>query len=135
LWAAYLAEQESWLSNLSKSGNTLTEGLQNTLDALRAQTLAIYQTALRSMVSNVEKSRQTVETEAWILYCATACALAISILLSFLIFRSISKPLANLMEGTRSMAEGKFFYRLDTSRDDELSQIAKDFNTIAQRKD
>jgi HAMP domain-containing protein len=132
LWEAYLAEQGLWLKNVPKSGNALPESLQNSLDQLGAQTLSIYQAALRSMVSNVEKSRKTAETQAWILYCATAAALAISILASFLIFRSISKPLANLMEGTRAMAEGKFIYRLDTSRNDELSQLAKDFNSLVQ---
>ena len=60
-------------------------------------------------------------------------ALAISILVSFLIYRSISNPLANLTEGTRAIAEGKFYYRLDTSRNDEFSQLARDFNTMTRR--
>jgi methyl-accepting chemotaxis protein len=50
-----------------------------------------------------------------------------------LIFRSISKPLANLTEGTRALAEGKLSYRLDTSGKDELSQLAKDFNSLTHR--
>jgi signal transduction histidine kinase len=40
-----------------------------------------------------------------------------------------------LTEGTRAIAEGKFFYRLDTTRDDEFSQLAKDFNTMTRRLD
>jgi methyl-accepting chemotaxis protein len=31
------------------------------------------------------------------------------------------------------MAEGGSCYRLDTSRSDEIAQIAKDFNTVAER--
>jgi methyl-accepting chemotaxis protein len=31
------------------------------------------------------------------------------------------------------MASGGPYYRLDTSRNDEIAQIAKDFNTIAER--
>ena len=42
-------------------------------------------------------------------------------------------PLANLTEGTRAIAEGKFYYRLDTSRNDEFSQLARDFNTMTRR--
>jgi methyl-accepting chemotaxis protein len=64
---------------------------------------------------------------------ATVIAFAISILVSFLILRSISKPLANLTEGTRALMEGKLFYRLDTSGKDELAQLAKDFNSLARR--
>jgi signal transduction histidine kinase len=100
------------------------------LERLRAQTYSLYHSSLRSMSSKVEKSRKTGETAAFVLGCTTFLALAISILVSFLIFRSISKPLANLTEGTRAIAEGKFFYRLDTSRNDEFSQLARDFNTM-----
>jgi nitrogen fixation/metabolism regulation signal transduction histidine kinase len=133
LWESYLAEQGILLHNLPRSGNALPESLQNSLDQLRAQTLSVYRVALRSMSSNADKSRKAVETAALVLYCATAIAFAISILVSFLIFRSISKPLANLAEGTRSLAEGKLFYRLDTSGNDELSQLAKDFNSLTRR--
>jgi len=81
----------------------------------------------------VENSRKTAETAVLVLWCTTLVVLAISILVSFLIFRSISKPLAHLTEGTRAIAEGKFFYRLDTSRNDEFSQLAKDFNRMTLR--
>jgi signal transduction histidine kinase len=133
VWDAYMAEQKQLLQNLPKSGGALPDSMQDTLDKLRAQTLSVYQTALRSISSKVDKSRKTGETASLVLYCATLVALAISILISFLIFLSISKPLAHLTEGTRAIAEGKFFYRLDTSRNDEFSQLAKDFNTMTHR--
>jgi signal transduction histidine kinase len=133
LWDAYMTEQGQLLQNPSSSESALPESLQNNLDQLRAQTLSVYQLALRSMSSIVEKSRKAGETAAVVLYCATLIALAISILVSFLIYRSISKPLAHLTEGTRAIAEGKFFYRLDTSRNDEFSQLARDFNTMTLR--
>jgi two-component system sensor histidine kinase GlrK len=58
---------------------------------------------------------------------------SLSILVSLLIVRSISKPLANLTEGTRAIADGKFFYRLDTTRKDEFAQLAQDFNKMTLR--
>jgi nitrate/nitrite-specific signal transduction histidine kinase len=133
LWDASLAEQKSLLPNPPKSGNALPERLQESLDAVRVQTLSVYQAALRSMSSNAEKSRKTGETAALVLYCAALIAFAISILVSFLIVRSISKPLASLTEGTRALAEGKFYYRLDSSGNDELAQLAKDFNSLTHR--
>ena len=54
-------------------------------------------------------------------------------MVSFLIYRSISIPLVHLTAGTRAIAEGKFYYRLDTSRNDEFAQLAKDFNTMTHR--
>jgi two-component system sensor histidine kinase GlrK len=68
-----------------------------------------------------------------VLWAVTVAALAISVLVSFLIIRSISKPLAHLTEGTRAIADGKFFYRLDTTRNDEFSQLARDFNKMTSR--
>jgi methyl-accepting chemotaxis protein len=49
-----------------------------------------------------------------------------------LIVRS-ARPASSLAQGTRAMASGGPYYRLDTSRNDEIAQIAKDFNTIAER--
>jgi signal transduction histidine kinase len=110
-----------------------TASLKEGLDHLKIQTRAVYDASLRSMSEKINRSEATGETSALVLYSATLFALAISILISFLIFRSISKPLASLTDGTRAIAEGKFFYRLDTTRKDELAQLAKDFNTMTQR--
>ena len=52
---------------------------------------------------------------------------------SLLIVRSISIPLRQLTEGTRAIAAGKFYYRLDTSGKDEFAQVARDFNTMTER--
>ena len=85
------------------------------------------------MDAKVEASRKTGQTAVLVLWCATVIALAVSVLVSMLIIRSISKPLGHLTEGTRAIADGKFFYRLDTSRNDEFSQLAEDFNKMTSR--
>jgi methyl-accepting chemotaxis protein len=132
-WREYLAEHGALLQNPPKTGGALPKSLQNSLDQLRSQTLTIYQAALVTIDSNAEKSGKTLKTAALVLYCAIVIAFTISILVSFLILRSISKPLANLTEGMRTLAEGKLSYRLDTSGNDELSQIAKDVNSLTRR--
>jgi len=130
LWDAYKADFGLLQNPLLQSG-PLPPNLQEDLDGLKAQTDTVYQASLRSMSSRAEASRKTGETAVVVLWCATAVALAGSILVSFLIIRSISKPLAQLMEGTRAIADGKILYRLDTSRKDEFSQLAKNFNRMA----
>ena len=132
-WDTYMADLQLWEKDLPKSGTALPKSLQDDLERLRVQTSSVYQASLQSMSSKVERSRSTGETAALVLWCVTFVALAISLLVFFLIYRSISKPLAHLTEGTRAIAEGKFFYRLDASRKDEFSQLAKDFNTMTQR--
>ncbi len=62
-----------------------------------------------------------------------ALILALGALAAFLINRSVALPLNSLQQGTRALVEGKSFYKLDTSRNDELAHLAKDFNTLVQR--
>jgi signal transduction histidine kinase len=132
-WDTFTANLRTLQRNLPKAGGYLPKNLQDDLENLRVQTYSVYQSSLRSMSAEVEKSRVTSETAALILWAAALVALVISILVSFFIYRSISNPLARLTEGTRAIAEGKFFYRLDTSRNDEFSQLARDFNTMTRR--
>jgi signal transduction histidine kinase len=134
-WDSFSSNLAALQQRYINPGTALPQILQDDLAQLNTQTRSLYQANLRSMSSKVESSRKTGETAAMVMWFATLVILIISILVSFLIFRSISKPLANLTEGTRAIAQGKFFYRLDTSRNDEFSQLAKDFNTMTHRLD
>jgi signal transduction histidine kinase len=133
LWDSYLVDLGLQQQHIARGTTELPMNLSEDMDRLRVQTNSVYQATLHSMSSKMERSRKAGETAALVLWSATAVALAVSILVSFLIFHSISKPLAHLTEGTRAMAEGKFFYRLDTTRNDEFSQLAKDFNSMTRR--
>jgi signal transduction histidine kinase len=133
LWDSFTVALERHQPPLLQGGTDMPQDLRDSLERLRTQTQSVYKASEGSMIQEVEKSRRTSETAALVLVWSTVAVLAISILVSFLIFRSISKPLAHLTEGTRAIAEGKFFYRLDTSRKDEFSQLAKDFNTMTHR--
>jgi signal transduction histidine kinase len=130
-WESFKASLEMLQQKLPRE--EAVADLTELLDQLKIQTKGVYESILRSTSEKVAKSEATGETAAFVLYLATIFALVISILVSFLIYRSISKPLANLTEGTRAIAEGKFSYRLDTTHNDEFSQLAKDFNTMTHR--
>lgn len=133
-WDAFTVDLELLLKRLPRGGLAATPPvLLEHLEQLTLQTGSVYQTTVQSMRSKVDNSQRTGETAVMVLGIVTLVALAISILVSLLIVRSISKPLANLTEGTRAIAEGKFFYRLDTSRNDEFAQLARDFNTMTSR--
>jgi len=115
--------------------DTLPEILRQDFTDLGARIRSVYQANLRSMSDRVESARRTGETALLVLWFIMLAAVFTGILVSFLIYRSISKPLRHLTEGTRAIAEGKFFYRLDTTRRDEFSQLAKDFNAMTRRLD
>jgi len=116
-------------------GGALPEAIQQDFESMGAQLRSVYQANLGTISLRVANARRTGETAALVLAFSTLAAVAIGGIVSFFIFRSISKPLAHLTEGTRAITEGKFFYRLDTTRSDEFSQLARDFNAMTRRLD
>ncbi len=109
------------------------EDLKADLEALHVQIESLWAASQDAIRNSVMESRRTGETALRFSYIAAAFTLVASVLVSFFIYRSISIPLVHLTEGTRAIAQGKFYYRLDTSRGDEFSQLAKDFNTMTLR--
>ena len=107
-------------------------GLAEDLDRLKTQTRTLYEASLESIEARSEESRtiaRRTERVSWILAAGVIVAGG---LISLLIVRSVAIPLTSLAEGTRAMAGGGSLYRLDTSRSDEIAQIAKDINTITE---
>lgn len=107
--------------------------LQDSLDSLRTQAYTVYQQVLQSMASEAELARETGQRAELMSWFTALTALMVGAFVSLLIVRSISVPLKQLTEGTRAIAAGKFYYRLDTSRRDEFAQVARDFNTMTER--
>ncbi len=130
-WQQFLGNLER-VPTVSKPGE-IPPGLAEDLDRLKTQTRTLYQASLMTIEAQAEEARaiaRRTERVSWVL--ATGVAVAGG-LISLLIVRSVSIPLNSLAEGTRAMAKGGSSYRLDTSRSDEIAQIAKDFNTVAER--
>jgi len=60
-------------------------------------------------------------------------ALAVEIAILFWALRNqVAQPLKRLLEATRAIASGRFERPLDVSRNDEIGQLARAFNTMAQ---
>ena len=127
-----LAEAEA---RYFSGGHALPETIWQDFESLGVQLRSVYQANLGSMSFRVENARRTGETAAIVLVFSTIAAVAAGSLVSFFIYISISKPLAHLTEGTRAIAQGKFFYRLDATRSDEFSELARDFNAMTCRLD
>ncbi len=108
-------------------------GLQDGLDSLRTQAFTVYQQVLQSIASEAQLARDTGQRAELMSWFAAVTALLVGAFVSLLIVRSISIPLRQLTEGTRAIAAGKFYYRLDTSGKDEFAQVARDFNTMTER--
>ncbi len=103
------------------------------LQQLQIQTYNVYTVSSDVIRSETERSLRTGQDVKTLSATAAAIALVLSLLVGFLIVQSISVPLKHLAQGTRAIAQGRFYYRLDTSHDDEFSQVARDFNTMSER--
>ncbi len=129
---------QQFLGNLERAGSIEKPGqvppdLAEDLERLKAQTRTLYQASLKSIEARAEESRliaRRTEQVSWVLAAGVIVAGG---LISLLIARSVTIPLTGLAQGTRAIAQGGSRYRLDTTRGDEIAQIAKDFNTIVER--
>jgi signal transduction histidine kinase len=92
--------------------------------------LAINQDA---MVRKSDAVRRTAERMKTITTVAALAALALGLFLSTLLTRRILQPLSSLSEATRRLGEGNFDTRAHVSGNDELAQLAHDFNAMAAR--
>ena len=107
--------------------------LAQQLDTLQALTRSLGDASQEAMLARLERSAGAARAAERLSWIAAAAALLLSVLISALIIRSISESLARLKRGTHEIAEGNFRYRLDTGRNDEFAQVARHFNTMAER--
>src|SRR5262249_24345798 len=73
---------------------------------------------------------KTAEQLSW---TAGIFALALGIIVAWLIVRSINDPLSRLTQGTRAIAKGQFWHRLPARANDEFAELARDFNVMTAR--
>lgn len=62
-----------------------------------------------------------------------AATLVLSLLLALALSRSLVRPLVKLVEGIRTVGQGKLSHRIDVDRSDELGEAARAFNDMADR--
>jgi two-component system sensor histidine kinase GlrK len=88
------------------------------------------QTAIRNTASRSSKVAASASRFSII---AAGAALLLSILVSVPIIWSITTRLRELGKATRMVAAGQFEHRMPAIGTDEFSNLARDFNTMAQR--
>ncbi len=64
---------------------------------------------------------------------AFALALVLGVLGAFLLASFMTKPIETLREGARRIGEGKLDHRIKVNTNDELRELADDFNAMAQK--
>lgn len=59
-------------------------------------------------------------------------ALVLSLIAAWLLSRQFLKPIRDLAQGARQIANGRFGQRIAVEQDDELGELARDFNAMAE---
>jgi PAS domain S-box-containing protein len=81
-------------------------------------------------VLNIRRVRRLV---FWVVPLTAALTLLIAASLGLAITRSITRPLARLVEGSKALARGEFQHQVSVTGKDELAHLGQVFNTTASR--
>jgi two-component system sensor histidine kinase GlrK len=133
-WRDFKTDLEKARQNLDAGGTPdFPPPLEDRLERLRVQIQAVYRATVAGIESEVARSNETGRRAESMTWMTSILALAVSCLVGAVVVRSISRPLSHLTEGTRRVSDGQFDYRLEASRGDEFSDLARDFNTMTRR--
>ncbi|MGK0551621.1 cell wall metabolism sensor histidine kinase WalK [Enterococcus faecalis] len=83
--------------------------------------------------SNLENKYQEITSTASIFFTASLIAGAISIVVTLLIARSITKPIGEMREQALRIARGDYTGKVQVYGRDELGQLAETFNQLSER--
>ena len=86
-----------------------------------------------TMVRKSDNVRRTGERMNAITMTVAFAALVLGLFVSIIITRRLLQPVSALSEATRKIGEGKFDTRAHVRGNDELAQLARDFNAMAAR--
>ena len=106
------------------------EGAFYKVKAAADEILAINQDA---MVRKSDAVRRTAERMNTITLTVALIALVLGLFVSTLLTRRMLQPLSALSEATHRIGEGNFDTRAHVRGNDELAQLARDFNAMAAR--
>lgn len=112
------------LSRINQKEKILAQKIKSLLEEIRQST----QKTLNNAARQEEKARQT-------LVLALQCIIFVSMLTSFFIIRSFSRPLKKLVYAAHEIGVGNFKVELDTDRRDEIGEVSAAFNKMTGQLD
>lgn len=95
-------------------------------DNLDIKVIIYIKSDLRNIISNIKESKK-------ILINATLLALIITVVLGFIIAKSITEPIKDVTIKAEKMAKGDFHQYVEIKSDDEIGQLASMFNFLTEK--
>ena len=106
--------------------DTIVSGIVDSLDTLKEDQRQAMNVKVRELAEEADQARRVS------FFITSSCLIAI-VLLSLLITRSITRPVALLKSKTRDIAEGRFDAGLRISSPPEIAELAVAFNRMCER--
>lgn len=76
---------------------------------------------------------ETLDESKWILTQATMLALVITIVLGYLLAKSVTEPIADVTRKASRMARGEFEQKVDVKSNDEIGRLGEMFNELTEK--
>ena len=99
---------------------------------IRFQGATVGLLALRAPPAEDTLDRAFLATQVRALWLSGLAALVLSLVAAWLIARQLLGPIRDLTTGARQIARGRLSERIPVRRDDELGELATDFNAMAR---
>src|SRR5258707_12090155 len=111
--------------------------LANQVRPLESLTSALFEKvdreASEQQAQTVQNIRRVERLVFWVVPLTALLTLLIAATLGLAITRSITQPLARLVEGSKALARGEFDHQVSVSGNDELAHLGQVFNDTARR--
>lgn len=75
---------------------------------------------------------QSLKEAKQVIIMITVLMTVIAIFLAFVLSKHLSKPIHRLVDASKAIGEGDFYYRLSERRNDEIGELASAFNQMAE---
>ncbi len=101
-------------------------------DKFREQIVTFTGREAELMATRQADADTTASNTNWVIIGGTLVTISLALVIAILLVRSITKPLALVVDGMEAIKEGDYSKRLDDKRKDELGTVASGYNAAVE---
>ncbi|CAN5761929.1 hypothetical protein BH11MYX3_BH11MYX3_34190 [soil metagenome] len=116
------------------TGRTALSAGKQAMDAFRTQLSAISDSETALLAKRRADADDTARSSQLVLMAALVLGVLVSLVSSFLIARSIMRPLARILTGVTEISNGNLSHRIGSLGRDELGHLGTSFDEMAARR-
>ncbi len=132
-WRLFDSEKQRISTDPDAEPGSMPNDLQDALDNITGRTQSVFAAVRVGIREQVENAADAGSRARAVSFIAGGASFFIAVVVAILLVRNITEPLRQLTQGTRRISKGQFWHRLPVDSGDEFSELARDFNSMAQR--